>query len=45
MEEDCIAQTRSHFEQADQTIALVHELCNGLVNDENIKQLASIVST
>ncbi|CAO3632731.1 unnamed protein product [Cunninghamella blakesleeana] len=44
MEEDCITQTRSHFEQADQAITLVHELCIGAINtDENIKQLASIL--
>ncbi|CAO3634880.1 unnamed protein product [Cunninghamella echinulata] len=44
MEEDCITQTRSHFEQADQTISLVQELCNGSTNEnENLKQLAAIL--
>ncbi|KAI9308157.1 tubulin folding cofactor D C terminal-domain-containing protein [Cunninghamella echinulata] len=44
MEEDCITQTRSHFEQADQTISLVQELCNGSTDeDENLKQLTTIL--
>jgi hypothetical protein len=46
MEDDCIAQTKSHFEHAEQVSHLVDSLCNGTAEaaGASLNQLSTIVS-
>lgn len=46
MEDDCIAQTVSHFEHAEQVSHLVESLCNGTAEAAGVSlnQLSTIVS-